>query len=244
MDDSHSWQSHIWAPRFPQNGEIPTGQQGDDASLQASFEHQLYQLQPGSREDGGEIQPSELGPSLAIPSWPNPRDDLFSGARYTSDAAAHELGAAPRSGRQQPKLVNTEIREGRAKRDRSDPFAEDVTLVSSFKRAARAAGIPEPSVRTAGANLNGLSSWLRRNNRAPIANRLGRDSPGHISFVSDVAAYLKDGGRSAVVAQLNKIVPGSLPSADELIGELPAEDASLLARFRADAEQRKFPKRP
>ncbi|SDJ12506.1 type III effector protein XopD [Bradyrhizobium sp. Rc2d] len=243
MDDSHSWQLHRWVPRFPQNGEIPAGQEGDDASLQASFEHQLYQLQSGSREDGGgQIQRSELGPSLAIPVWPNARDDLFSDGRYTSNAAAHEPAASPQNGSQQPELVNTEIREGRAKRDRSEPFAEDVTLVSAFKKAARAAGMPEPSVKTAGANLTGLSSWLRQNFRAPIANRFGRDSPGHDSFVSDVGAYLKDGGRSAVVGLLNKIAPGSLPSADELIGELPAEDANLLARLRADGARRKIPK--
>jgi len=242
MDDSHSWQSHRWVPRFPQNGEIPAGQEGDDASLQASFEHQLYQLQSGSREDGGgQIQRSQLDPSLAIPSWPNPRDDLFSDARYTS-GAAHEPAASPQNGSQQPELLNTEIREGRAKRDRSEPFAEDVTLVSAFKKAARAEGMREPSVKTAGANLTGLSSWLRQNSRAPIANRLGRDSPDHDSLVSDVGAYLKDGGRSAVVGLLNKIAPGSLPSADELIGDLPAEDANLLARLRADGEQRKIPK--
>jgi len=243
MDDSRSWQLHRWVPRFPQNGEIPAGQEGDDASLQASFEHQLYQLQSGLRGDGGgQIQRSELGPSLAIPVWPNARDDLFSDGRYTSNAAAHEPAASPQNGSQQPELVNTEIREGRAKRDRSEPFAEDVTLVSAFKKAARAAGMPEPSVKTAGANLTGLSSWLRQNFRAPIANRFGRDSPGHDSFVSDVGAYLKDGGRSAVVGLLNKIAPGSLPSADELIGELPAEDANLLARLRADGARRKIPK--
>ncbi len=93
----------------------------------------------------------------------------------------------------------------------------------------------EPSVKTAGANLTGLSSWLRRNNRAPIANRLDRDSPGHDSFVGDVGAYLKDGGRSAVVGLLNKIASRSLPSADELIGELPAKDANLPVRFRANS---------
>ncbi|MGX5851864.1 hypothetical protein ACWGTO_33335, partial [Mesorhizobium sp. PL10] len=41
------------------------------------------------------------------------------------------------------------------------------------------------------------------------------------SFVADVQDYLKAGGRSAVVAYLNKVAPGSLPSREELTGELP-----------------------
>ncbi|MGX5806327.1 hypothetical protein ACWGS9_35070, partial [Bradyrhizobium sp. Arg314] len=58
------------------------------------------------------------------------------------------------------------------------------------------------------------------------------DSPRHASFVADVQDYLKGGGRSTIVAHLNKVAPGSLP------GKLPAEDVDLLARFRLDAEQR------
>ncbi|WP_245331191.1 Ulp1 family isopeptidase [Mesorhizobium sophorae] len=205
-----------------QNTEMPVGQQADDSSRQASFEQQLSQLQPPSSEEGGGgIQSAGL------------RDNPFSGPE-----AAQGPGPWRNSGRQQPEFaVNKEVRVG-AKRERFGPFAEDKELVSTFKKAAREAQTHERTVKRLVGDLHHLSGWLFQENRGPITGRFDRDSPGHASFVADVRDYLKDGGRFAVVAQLNKVAPGSLPSRDQLIGELPAEDADLLARFRVGAEQR------
>ncbi|MGL3104355.1 Ulp1 family isopeptidase [Bradyrhizobium sp. BR 1432] len=87
-------------------------------------------------------------------------------------------------------------------------------------------------------DLHHLSRWLREENRSPISGRFNPDSPGHGSFVADVQDYLRDGGRPAVVGQLNKVAPGSLPSLEQMTEDLPAEDADLLAKFRVKAEER------
>ncbi|MGX9087404.1 Ulp1 family isopeptidase, partial [Mesorhizobium sp. 98Argb] len=125
-----------------------------------------------------------------------------------------------------------------AKRDRSEPFPEDKELVSTFKKVAIEAKMNEWTVLKLGNVLHHLSHWLRQENRQPIFGRFNPDSPRHASFVADVKDYLKAGGRPAIVTQLNKVAPGSLPSREHLTGKLPAEDVNLLTRFRLDAEQR------
>jgi len=203
------------------DADVPVGQQTDETSLQASFEQQLSQLQTTLLDEGaGGIRSADL------------RQDPFSGP------TAATPGPGPNSGRQQPlPALNRGVSVG-AKRGRSEPFTEDKELVSAIKKAARETKISESGVNKLGHDLHHLSHWLRQENRGPIAGRLNIDAPGHASFVADVQDYLRNGGRFAVVAQLNTFAPGSLPSPDELM--LPAEDADLLARFRVDAEQRKM----
>ncbi|MGX5806457.1 hypothetical protein ACWGS9_35785, partial [Bradyrhizobium sp. Arg314] len=58
------------APRFArQNTGIHVSQQADGASLQANFEQQLNQLQPGSSgESAGGHRSTHLGVSRPVPS--------------------------------------------------------------------------------------------------------------------------------------------------------------------------------
>ncbi|WP_246252791.1 Ulp1 family isopeptidase [Allomesorhizobium camelthorni] len=235
------WQLNPLAPGFAQqNNDMPVGQQADDASLQASFDQQLNQLRRSSSGgSGGGLRSTDLGASQPVLSLPDLPDNLITGARHRSEAAAHGPGPGPNSGRQQPEFaVNKEVRVG-AKRDRSGPFPEDKELVSTFKKAALEVNTHERTAKRLVDDLHHLSRWLRQENRGPIFDRFSRDSPSHASFVADVQDYLRDGGRIAVVAQLNKVAPGSLPSRGNLIGDLHAGDVTLLERFREGAEQRK-----
>ncbi|EHK54707.1 Ulp1 family isopeptidase [Allomesorhizobium alhagi] len=240
------WQFNPWQLNPPapglvqQNNDMPVGQQADDASLQASFDQQLNQLRRSSSGgSGGGLQSTDLGASQPVPSLPDLPDNLITGARHRSEAAAHGSGPGPNSGRQQPEFaVNKEVRVG-AKRDRSGPFPEDKELVSTFKKAALEVNTHERTAKRLVDDLHHLSRWLRQENRGPIFDRFNRDSPSHASFVADVQDYLRDGGRIAVVAQLNKVAPGSLPSRGNLVGDLHAGDVTLLDRFREGAEQRK-----
>ncbi|UVC15271.1 hypothetical protein [Mesorhizobium onobrychidis] len=220
-----------------QNTGMQVGQQ-EAASLQASFEQQLNQLQPSSSgESGGGLRRTDLHAPQPVPSTAL-RDNFAAGARHTSDAATHGPRPGPNSGRQRPEFgVNKEARVGE-KRDRSEPFPEDKALVSTFKKVAVQANTHERTVKRFVGDLHHLSRWLRQGNRRPISDRFNTESPSHASFVADVQDYLKDGGRIAVVGQLNKLAPGSLPSRGHLTGELPAEDVSLLARFRENAGRR------
>ncbi|MGX5851624.1 hypothetical protein ACWGTO_31845, partial [Mesorhizobium sp. PL10] len=64
------------APGFArQNTGMHVGQQGDGANLQANFEQQLNQLQPGSSgESAGGRRSAHLGISRPVPSLPDLRD--------------------------------------------------------------------------------------------------------------------------------------------------------------------------
>ncbi|WP_420969799.1 hypothetical protein [Bradyrhizobium sp. B120] len=142
--------------------------------------------------------------------------------------------AGPRQ--EEESVVNTEVRGRRAERDGFEPHAEDAVLMHGFTIAARTAGMPSGTIHGSRANLRHLSGWLRENNRAPIAGRLDQHSSGQGSLVTDVRDYLRAGGRPAVVAQLNRFAPGSLPPPSELGLDLADEDADLLARFRATGQ--------
>ncbi|GLR46147.1 hypothetical protein GCM10007880_66650 [Mesorhizobium amorphae] len=234
-------QMNPFAPRLAQqNTDMPVGRQADDASPQANFEQQLNQLRRSSfGESVGGLPGADRVTSQPVPSLPDLPDSLITGANHTSEAAAHGPSPGPNSGRQQPEFaVNNEIRVG-AKRDRSEPFPEDKELVSTFKKVALA-NTPERTVKRLVDDLHHLSRWLRQENRGPIFDRFRDDSPGHGSFVADVQDYLRHGGRVAVISQLNRVSPGSLPWRGHLVSDLHAEDMNLLEKFREGAEQRKI----
>ncbi|MCC8967994.1 hypothetical protein H8A95_38215, partial [Bradyrhizobium sp. Pear76] len=246
----------------PAAGVGRTGGTGHGHSLPVSQLDSLF----GSSRYGLEVPRAPFGASSEMPLPFTLRDSEVSGMRYTSEAAPPVAAPAARSRRSgwmsrigsklgqafgldrgggapgalppQPELVaNTVFRLDYAKRDRSEPFAEDEALVSDLKAAARGRGVPQGTIAGAGAALYALSIWLRQNNRAPMAGRLDPNSPGHDSFLADVWDYLKGGGPSNVVRSANKLKPGSLPPLAELSPDLHREDGDLLGRFRAAAKR-------
>ncbi|KRQ06481.1 hypothetical protein AOQ71_26075 [Bradyrhizobium manausense] len=187
--------------------------------LRGLFAEHFFQME--HRIDGSQFNPSYLNPSASEIAQQNAdigERQQASDASLQASFEEHvsELRAGSGPGR-------------RARRNHDQAFGEDVALISEAKRTARGRGVPDRSVANAGTDIQNLSIWLRENSKAPLAAR-GDDE----SLQADVRDYINGGGSRSVVSSVNKLLPGTLPSLDEVLGRPPRairtypEDARLI----------------